>query len=62
MKTILSCEFKHETSRYIPGVTSFSDYEKRNAVVGEEAVLNRFAGAQNETTGFYDFFRPIWGK
>ena len=57
MKTILSCEFKHETSRYIPGVTSFSDYEKRNAVVGEEAVLNRFAGAQNETTGFYDFFR-----
>ncbi len=56
MKTILTAEFKHETNRYAPGITDFAEYERRNAVFGEAAVRERFAGAKNETTAFFHFF------
>lgn len=56
MKTILTAEFRHETNRYSPGITDMEIYRQRNAVFGEKAVRERFAGAKNEMTAFQDFF------
>lgn len=56
MKTILIAEFRHETNRYCPGITDMEIYTQRNAVFGETAVRERFAGAKNEMTGFMDYF------
>lgn len=56
MKTILIAEFRHETNRYSPGLTDMENYKQRNAVFGEAAFYERFAGAKNEMTGFVDHF------
>lgn len=56
MKTILIAEFRHETNRYSPGVTDMEIYAQRNAVFGENAIRERFAGAKNEMTGFMEYF------
>ena len=56
MKTILIAEFRHETNRYSPGITDMEIYTQRNAVFGEDAVRERFAGAKNEMTGFMEYF------
>lgn len=59
MKTILTAEFRHETNRYAYGITDLQAYKQRNAVFGEAAVRQQFAGAENEMTGFDDYFADI---
>lgn len=56
MKIILTAAFRHETNRHAPGITDFSDFEKRYCVHGEEAVRQRFAGAREELNGVLDYF------
>lgn len=61
MKTILTAEFRHETNRYACGITDLQAYKQRNAVFGEAAVRQQFAGAENEMTGFDDYFADVPG-
>ena len=56
MKKILVAQFKHETNSFSPGCTDRAAYEARNALLGEEAIRTRFAGARNETCGLLDYF------
>ena len=56
MKKILVAEFKHETNRFSPGITTIETYKARNALVGEQAIRSHFAGAKNEITGLMDHF------
>lgn len=56
MKKILVAQFKHETNRFSPCITDRDAYVARNAMIGEEAIRRRFAGARNETTAMLDFF------
>lgn len=61
MRTILTAEFRHETNRYAYGITDMQAYRQRNAVFGEAAVRQQFAGAENEMTGFDDYFADVPG-
>ena len=59
MNVILSCEFKLECNRFLGKVTTKSDFEKRIALFGEEAIRKHYIGAKVEIPSFLDTFDPL---
>lgn len=55
-ETVLCCGFKLECNRFVGGVSSREDFEKRCFCFGEQAVRNYMKGAALEISGFLEVF------
>lgn len=56
MKVIITAEFKHETNRYCPGLTTMQDYKNRRAMFFGEDIYGNMKHIRNDMTCFAQFF------